>query len=126
MRQERYLREKRMRWLCMSLLATVIGGHACAAQAAVIPDAVAATYPEAADPTTLPAFSQPLDLPALWGIALVYNPELREAAADVDAARGRCLQAGKYPNPHFQYEEEDLGTSQAAAGTIRFQLNQEI
>src|SRR5205823_5779290 len=50
-----------------------------------------------------------LDLPALWKLALAHNPSLREAAADVEAARGQQVQAGKYPNPHFLYAQDVIG-----------------
>jgi cobalt-zinc-cadmium efflux system outer membrane protein len=67
-----------------------------------------------------------VDLAGLWDLALKYNPRLKEAAAEIDRERGRHLQASLYPNPQFTYEEEDLGTGGAPAGTIRVQLTQEI
>jgi cobalt-zinc-cadmium efflux system outer membrane protein len=67
-----------------------------------------------------------LDLPSLWSLALANNPSLREAAGDVEVARGRLIQAGKYPNPSFSYEEEAIGSPQAPAGTIRMQVSQPI
>src|SRR5262249_34866851 len=60
-------------------------------------------------------------LPQLWNLALAHNPVLREAVAEVEIARGNLIQAGKYPNPRFSYEGEEIGTSQSAAGTQRFQ-----
>jgi cobalt-zinc-cadmium efflux system outer membrane protein len=74
----------------------------------------------------LPAPEGPLDLPALWHLALQYNPTLREAAAEVEAARGRLLQAGKYPNPRFLFNEDVIGSSLAPQGNYSFQVNQEI
>src|SRR5260370_30807947 len=59
-----------------------------------------------------PAYCQD-DLAALWNLAVVNNPALREAAAEVDASRGRLLQAGKYPNPRVAYLETVLGTPHA-------------
>jgi cobalt-zinc-cadmium efflux system outer membrane protein len=67
-----------------------------------------------------------VDLAGLWDLALKYNPRLKEAAAELDRERGRHLQASLYPNPQVTYEEEDLGTGGAPAGTIRVQLTQEI
>jgi cobalt-zinc-cadmium efflux system outer membrane protein len=67
-----------------------------------------------------------LDLPQLWDLALLHNPALREASAGLEVARARQVQATRYPNPQITYEQEDLGTSRAAAGTIRFQVSQEI
>jgi cobalt-zinc-cadmium efflux system outer membrane protein len=68
----------------------------------------------------------PLDLATLWDLALVNNPALREAAAEVEAARGRLVQAGKYPNPRIAYNHEEIGTSVAPKGTFTVQVNQEI
>jgi cobalt-zinc-cadmium efflux system outer membrane protein len=68
----------------------------------------------------------PLDLPALWDLALANNPALREAAADVEAARGRFVQAGKYPNPRFVYTEDELGSNIGTTGTVSLQVTQEI
>lgn len=68
----------------------------------------------------------PVDLPSLWGLALANNPALREAAADVEAGRGRLVQATKYPNPRLIYEQEALGTPGAPAGTVRVQVSQQI
>jgi cobalt-zinc-cadmium efflux system outer membrane protein len=62
----------------------------------------------------------------LWNLALANHPELQQAAAEVEAARGKLIQAGKYPNPRLTYEQEELGTSQAPPGTVRVQLAQEI
>src|SRR5262245_53823640 len=76
-------------------------------------------------PPVLPALPV-LDVAAAWDLALVYNPALREAAADVEAARGRLTQAGKYPNPKFIYEQEELGAREAPAGNVRLQVQQEV
>lgn len=66
------------------------------------------------------------DLASLCRLALANNPELREAAADVEEARGRRVQAAKYPNPTVTYSEYSLGSRDAAAGTISLEVNQEI
>jgi cobalt-zinc-cadmium efflux system outer membrane protein len=68
----------------------------------------------------------PLDLPALWNLAVANNPVLREAAAEVAAARGQWLQAGKYPNPRFAYRESVLGTTQDPNGDLTLEVTQEI
>jgi outer membrane protein TolC len=59
-------------------------------------------------------------------LAVANNPSLREAAGNVEAARGRLIQATKYPNPLFTYEEEDIGTAGTPAGTLRLQVSQPI
>jgi cobalt-zinc-cadmium efflux system outer membrane protein len=67
-----------------------------------------------------------VDLPTLWDLALTSNPTLREAAADVEAARGRLLQAGLYPNPRFLYSQDTIGSNIARPGNSVFEFNQEI
>jgi cobalt-zinc-cadmium efflux system outer membrane protein len=74
----------------------------------------------------LPILPEPVDLPALWSLALANSPALREAAASIEAARGRLIQAGKYPNPTFTYAQENLGTSADPVGTVRLEITQEI
>jgi cobalt-zinc-cadmium efflux system outer membrane protein len=67
----------------------------------------------------------PLNLPVLWEMALANNPSLREAAAEVEAARGRYVQAGKYPNPRLVFNEEEFGGI-SATGNVSLQVMQEI
>jgi cobalt-zinc-cadmium efflux system outer membrane protein len=62
----------------------------------------------------------------LWNLALASSPELREAAAELEIARGQRIQAAKYPNPQVRAEQEALGTSVNPAGTVRVELSQEI
>jgi cobalt-zinc-cadmium efflux system outer membrane protein len=78
----------------------------------------------AATPSLAP--SGPLDLPALWNMALANNPSFREAAAEVEASLGRRIQAEKYPNPHLAYSQENLGTSVEPAGAVKVEITQEI
>jgi cobalt-zinc-cadmium efflux system outer membrane protein len=74
----------------------------------------------------VPLPAGPLNLATLWGLALQHNPSLREAAADIEAAVGREVQAGKYPNPRFVYAQESLGTQQDSRGARAYQIQQEI
>jgi outer membrane protein, heavy metal efflux system len=85
------------------------------------PSAQAPAQPEAAHP----AFGT-LNLPELWQLALANNPELREAEAEIEAARGELIQAGKYPNPKFAYSEENIGTRENSAGFLKLEMSQEI
>jgi cobalt-zinc-cadmium efflux system outer membrane protein len=55
----------------------------------------------------------PLTLAAVEEMAAQHNPTLAQAAAQVEAARGRALQAGLYPNPTVGYEGDRIN----AAGT---------
>jgi cobalt-zinc-cadmium efflux system outer membrane protein len=65
-------------------------------------------------PAQLGPFGHPLTLAELQQIAMANSPVLRQAAADVEAARGAAKQAGAYPNPNFGYESDTAGTSATA------------
>ena len=54
-----------------------------------------------------------LTLRDLEEMAIQRNPTLAQAAAQVEAARGRALQSGLYPNPTVGYVADRIG----AAGT---------
>jgi cobalt-zinc-cadmium efflux system outer membrane protein len=56
----------------------------------------------------------PLTLADLQRLALSNSPLIRQAAADVEAAKGAALQAGAYPNPTVGYEADTLGTGATA------------
>ena len=79
------------------------------------PKAAAGSPPlKAPAPGKSPAASPTLlTLTDLESLALLGNPTLAQAAANVEAARGRALQAGLYPNPTVGYVGERIG----AAGT---------
>jgi cobalt-zinc-cadmium efflux system outer membrane protein len=115
-----------MRRRCLVLFALVLG-----CRTGLLTCGRAAAWPSPEPPPTAPTLSalfpaQPLDLGALWNLARTHHPALREAEAEVGAAQGRLLQAHKYPNPQFTYEEEALGTHQAAAGNVRLSVSQTI
>jgi cobalt-zinc-cadmium efflux system outer membrane protein len=78
----------------------------------------ALTSPAAAQDPRSPAPAQAtpaalLTLVDLEQLAVRNNPTLAQAAANVEAARGRALQSGLYPNPTVGYEADRIG----AAGT---------
>ena len=56
----------------------------------------------------------PLTLAQLQSIAVTRNPLIRQAASDVEAARGNMIQAGAYPNPHVGYQSDDINTGATA------------
>jgi cobalt-zinc-cadmium efflux system outer membrane protein len=66
-----------------------------------------------------------ITLEELQGIALANNPTLAQSAARVDAARGRFVQAGLYPNPSVGYMADEIGMA-GRAGMQGFALMQEI
>jgi cobalt-zinc-cadmium efflux system outer membrane protein len=55
-----------------------------------------------------------VNLADLEQMALQGNPTLSQAAAQVDAARGRAIQAGAYPNPTVGYEADRIGAAGSA------------
>jgi cobalt-zinc-cadmium efflux system outer membrane protein len=56
----------------------------------------------------------PLSLGDLEQMALQGNPTLAQAAAAIDASRGKALQAGLYPNPTIGYVGEQIGIAGTA------------
>jgi cobalt-zinc-cadmium efflux system outer membrane protein len=56
----------------------------------------------------------PLSLADLEQLALQGNPTLAQAAAVVEASRGKALQAGLYPNPTIGYYGDQIGTAGTA------------
>lgn len=60
---------------------------------------------------------QPMTLADLQNLAMSNSPLIRQAAADVEAAKGAAIQAGAYPNPNFGYQSDTVGT----AGSAGFQ-----
>jgi cobalt-zinc-cadmium efflux system outer membrane protein len=57
---------------------------------------------------------QPLSLGALQHMAQEGNPALRQAAHDIEAARGAAVQAGLYPNPILGYEADTINQDATA------------
>lgn len=57
---------------------------------------------------------EPIGLSALEQMALQCNPTLVQAGSKLEAARGRTLQAGLYPNPTVGYTSEEVGQNGTA------------
>jgi cobalt-zinc-cadmium efflux system outer membrane protein len=70
--------------------------------------------PPAMPPDPVPEIGTPLTLADLQRTALAGHPSLRQAAADIEAARGAALQAGLPPNPSFGYEADTIGSGNTA------------
>ena len=62
-----------------------------------------------APPAAMEVSSSPLTLADLESLALQHNPTLVQARMAVEAAQGRLVQAGLYPNPTAGYAADDLG-----------------
>lgn len=57
---------------------------------------------------------QPMTLAELQQMAMVGNPTIRQAASDVEGARGAARQAAAHPNPTVGYEADTIGTGRTA------------
>jgi cobalt-zinc-cadmium efflux system outer membrane protein len=55
----------------------------------------------------------PLSLADLQESARANSPVLRQAALDIDAARGAAIQAGLYPNPSTGYQADSIGNNKS-------------
>lgn len=66
-----------------------------------------------------------MSLHQLQQLAVQNSPVLRQAAADVERARGLSIQAGLKPNPVIGYQGDTIGTS-ASAGYNGVSFSQEI
>jgi cobalt-zinc-cadmium efflux system outer membrane protein len=66
-----------------------------------------------------------MTLAELEEMALQYNPTLDQMAARAEAARGRCLQVGLYPNPVAGYIGAEMGNEHRAGQQGAF-FSQEI
>jgi cobalt-zinc-cadmium efflux system outer membrane protein len=86
-----------------------------------VPEMVASNATSGGAPTL-----ESVDLASLWKIAQEHNSILSEAAAEVQEARGRAVQASKYPNPTFLYTGDALGDRASPSGAASFLMTQEI
>jgi cobalt-zinc-cadmium efflux system outer membrane protein len=59
-------------------------------------------------------------------LAIQHNPQLRAAGYRVDAASGRVLQAGLYPNPSLSFSGESIGADGGSGGETAYTIEQEI
>jgi cobalt-zinc-cadmium efflux system outer membrane protein len=67
----------------------------------------------------------PYTLASLQQIAAENSPTLRQAASDVEAARGALIQARAYPNPTLSYQQQPSNDG-STAGVQGFGLDQTI
>jgi cobalt-zinc-cadmium efflux system outer membrane protein len=124
-----------MRRLWLLILVGLAGCHACrsATPVDVEPDVAGAALaqlvpaePPCPDPQPCPLPPDYATLPGLWHLALASNPQLREAAAEIEIARGQRIQAAKYPNPQISADQEAIGTSINPDGTVFVEVTQPI
>lgn len=62
------------------------------------------------------AQTSPLTLERVEQIAMENNPTLRQAQAQIEAARGRARQAGAWPNPVIGYSAEEIPLANEVRG----------
>jgi len=86
-----------------------------------------ASLPEVIRPATAPeqARGGEITVEELLALAMANNPTLAQAAQQVQALRGKWLQAGLYPNPTLGYLGDDLG-AEGTAGKQGGTLSQQI
>lgn len=94
------------------------------------PDAVAGLFPRLPplpeEPVPLPGpDGRPYSLAELQRLAAANSPALRQAAADVENARGQMIQAGLYPNPTVGYTTAP-NANNTASTTQGFYVDQVI
>ena len=87
----------------------------------------AQTAPASAPPRqTTSASADGLTLEQLEVMAIANNPTLRQADAEIAAARGRSRQAGLLPNPTIGYSAEQLGAPSSRGPEQGFFVQQTI
>jgi cobalt-zinc-cadmium efflux system outer membrane protein len=74
----------------------------------------------------LPPPATLLTLKELVDIAAAHHPDLQAARSKAEAARGRLVQAGLYPNPLVAPIIDELGDRENAAGFVGVNVLQEV
>jgi cobalt-zinc-cadmium efflux system outer membrane protein len=78
------------------------------------------------EPAALPGpGGRPYTLADLQQLAAANSPTLRQAASDVEAARGNVIQARAYPNPTAAFEQ-DPNNNSGSSGAFGFYIEQLI
>lgn len=85
-----------------------------------------AAEPEKPRPTDTAPRPAALSLAELEQMAVQSNPTLAQAAAIIEASRGKALQAGLYPNPTVGYQGEQIGAEGTAGELQGAFIQQEI
>lgn len=77
--------------------------------------------------TGMPASAQTIrTLDEMVQAALERHPRIMKATFAVDAAKGRYVQAGLYPNPVFAFYADELGDRTGPMGILTPQFSQEV
>ncbi|MBI2806263.1 MAG: TolC family protein [Planctomycetes bacterium] len=116
MRSLRSNRRLTIRWLAGLLVLLVSAGTGYCQRIAAL-----------GTPQVAPAPKTSIRLANLIDIALERNPELKAAGFEIEAARGRAVQAGLYPNPVITIVGDELGDRTGPKGVNTLPLvTQEI
>src|SRR5262245_34219021 len=86
----------------------VPAGGAFAEAQSVVQRASTLPAPKPRSDSVLAAPNRPLSLEDLEQLAQANNPILARDQARVESARGQALQAGLYPNPHFDTNNPEV------------------
>lgn len=85
------------------------------------------TRPQANSTIEAPVSPSGYTLDALITLGMARNPRLSQATLAIDAAQGRALQAGLYPNPSMSFNFDELGDRTGPQGVNTLPLiSQEI
>lgn len=130
---------KRLRWMWLGVSVWAGGcGHAWTASSSEFrfppPPREPLTGATAADTTPLrqvaafeAADTAPTDVDSLVQIAIARNPRLAKATFAIDAAQGKFIQAGLYPNPELAINWDEIGDRTGPGGILTApQLSQTI
>ncbi len=70
------------------------------------------------EPAAIPAPAGPARVDDLVAVAVARNPRLAKATFAIDAAQGRYIQAGLYPNPDLAINWDEIGDRTGPGGII--------
>lgn len=130
-----------MRKVCFAWSLMLIGGMSAGCAATPASLAVTARHAWTApiepllarEPAAAPRASLPKDggvtdmgLPALVQLAVDLHPRLAQATWAIEAARGRALQAGLYPNPTLSVSGNEISDRTGPAGIWSVYAGQEM
>jgi cobalt-zinc-cadmium efflux system outer membrane protein len=122
-------------WIPFSIIGLLAAG--CAATSDEFAQSLPAPLPTAATAPAKPGIVQasfqaevpagPVVVDDLVAVAVNRNPRLARAAFAIDAAQGKVVQAGLYPNPTLAIQWDEIGDRTGQGGVLNIpQFTQEI
>ncbi|MFO0803153.1 MAG: TolC family protein [Gemmataceae bacterium] len=122
-------------WIPFSLTGLLAAGCAATSEElaltppASLPSAAAPPAPSGVVPASFQADTPagPVVVDDLVAVAVNRNPRLARAAFAIDAAQGKVVQAGLYPNPTLAIQWDEIGDRTGQGGVLNLpQFTQEI